>query len=362
MTDPAERLEVRLVAAHPIRPGLLALEVAARGDPEARSTLWPGLRPPAPPAHPALPRHRAEVRLEGDPAWVEARPLGAPLGDLGLAPEAAAWALADACQALAVLHAAGRTHGDLTPAHVLVAVDGSVVVAGSGVREGHPEGDLAAVLQMVGNLRDAGLSLETLPPDAQALEVLLRDRSGLDEAAARSILAEAARAAVHPVPERAPILRLALATRPGGLLDEVGPTLDPAVEATGTRSEWSEPGDVTRDRQALPSTPETTAAGTSPPEVPRASRVEVLAQVLALPLLVAPDREENTAPSLAGLLAGEPPGAVPLPDEAPPPDPFLARAARPEVSGRPWFAWPWLLLVGFLLLAVLWAAGWLPFP
>ncbi len=229
-------------------------------------------------------------------------------------------------EALDPLHVAGLAHGGVAATRVLVAPDGHVVLAGSGLAWGvppglaggpRPEADLAAVAVLARELLGAGTA-----PAPLVLALLRAEDAGSDTAG----LAAALVAAVRPEP-LLDLLWVAAAsggaaTRPvqaeatPAVLEDVPPT---SARATAARSE-------------------TVASGVVPPSrVPRPRRTRrattswarvgvVLACLLVLPLGVAALR----LPSLASAsvpATGAGPAPSPPPESSEPPASRSAPAA-----------------------------------
>jgi hypothetical protein len=121
-----------------------AIEAAPVDRSDVRATLWPGAEPPAHPDHPRLARCEASGIVGGQQMWVESRPLGAALSEVAPALTRAELArvLADARDALQTLHAAGKAHGSVRAARIVVGTDGGATLIGVGQDRGSVDGDL----------------------------------------------------------------------------------------------------------------------------------------------------------------------------------------------------------------------------
>lgn len=180
---------------------------------------------------------------EGLPYLVMERLTGRTLADEiaegPLSPERARNVAGDVLAVLGAAHAAGFVHGDVKPANVLLAIDGSARVAGFGIGAGQP-GPMASDFYSVGVLlyesltgrAPVAVALADLRPELPHRLVAAVERA-LDEDPSRRFVsaAEMAEALVDPSPPAAaaPTTELQVAS-PAQPLDL--PTPRPAWRAT----------------------------------------------------------------------------------------------------------------------------------
>ncbi|MCB9795521.1 MAG: hypothetical protein H6741_22675 [Alphaproteobacteria bacterium] len=157
-----------------------AIEAVADDGMGPRVTAWPGDTPPRPPKHRSLTRPvKQELLLPEGPHWLELRPPGALLSELGeLAEGDLAMLLLDLAEALAALHAAGQVHGAVDAEHVVIAPGGKAVLIGAGRQQGTAEADAHALRMLMATLWPAEAKAPPPDPGPEAAEVLAESLAG----------------------------------------------------------------------------------------------------------------------------------------------------------------------------------------
>lgn len=112
---------------------------------KGRVAVWPGTPTEHSVEHAAL----APVVLVGDGIYAELLPTGVRLIDAEPPPELARYIVSQVLHALAALHAAGLHHGDVDDAHVMLGLDGQVVLFGAGRGPGAPNTDVLSAMDLL---------------------------------------------------------------------------------------------------------------------------------------------------------------------------------------------------------------------
>ncbi|MCB9744556.1 MAG: hypothetical protein H6740_18315 [Alphaproteobacteria bacterium] len=347
------------------------IEAVADDGMGPRVTAWPGETPPRPPKHRSLTRPlRQELLLPEGPYWLELRPPGALLSELGpLAEGDLAMLLLDLAEALAALHGAGQVHGAVDAEHVVVAPGGKAVLIGAGRASGTPADDARALRMLMAALWPTEAKAPPPDPGPEPAEVIAESLSGwLDfEYPSHSAFHLGSRSlGLCPPPDP----EVEYLDEVGGL-DEVGVDLGPDGEVRGLMDTWTTGhSTATRTREAE-ADDEDVAPSTA-----------LLGRLMS-PSERAPDparfagQEEAAAQALRGLLAEEPldalhapglelvvdePVSIGLTEDAPvEDDEALPGFDEPEEGeARPWPLTPQVLIGGLALLLLLllaWLAG-----
>ena len=302
--------EVDRVGGRPV------LELAAPHDLVLRRTLWPGLPPPAVPSHPGLLPIVLAGRLDSQPVWLEARPLGCTLKALGeLSEEETFIVLDDLIAALRTLHDRSQSHGSVRPSRVLITTEGQAIFLGTGSHSGQVHDDIADLVRLGRALDSESLDLpETVPSSLEAIAERIRAlRQHINVSEVRAALGKRANGRISTVPKDAPELGIAVvdgsAVQP---VDEVGIDLgfgdnryEPSSSWSGTASEVT--GEATGEL----------TASCFPGSGKTRSRAQTIARVLASPSFpIDPGRftthEGRRCTSISALLAEEAPDPLPI--------------------------------------------------
>jgi hypothetical protein len=234
---------------------------------------------------------------------------------------------------------------------VVVGFGGYATLVGVGLRPGHPEEDLAALIRLGRSLTRERGSLplpEVAPTDPAALADLLDTRlEDEDEGALRAAISAHCAREAAPIPEEPTVVHIEVEAeeRQRGRMDELAVALGPESELTGSQPSWSgQPDEVTREAPAEdtheiagePTADDLEGTGALPAMGdPGALRVQVLARILAplrhsaRPARFQPSNGRPCEAVRARLTAG-PPDPLPLPGEAPEQIRIEAGAAGPS--------------------------------
>lgn len=320
-----ERLFLKVVREYPGG----GMEVVAADGPDLRMSLWQGPRPTRYPRHPCLGRVVHSGRLDGERIWLETRPAGALLCDLGLlsAPEVAQIG-AEVSHAIHALDKWGLQHGRISANRVVVGGDGRPQLLGA---QFSGDTDLEALCML---LRDLWPESESIPgltgsigDIKDSLESYLREWH--PDYAPFRLGARSWEQAPRPEVDSAQ-LEIQLDATTGTAADEVTFDIGPDPSEPGLLDQW----DVHSISHAT-ETREWTMAGAGDLDERKRSMV---ARLVSPPEpLPDPDRfhavVDSSCEPLKRLLADEPFDPLPLPDGIKPElPPELADGEREELE------------------------------